>query len=103
MNFNRVLKDMESAPQERDYFRNEEEADFESRVIKAYENRNTLEYTAAVNMANELRRRGLTSGKLISRGEKAAADLCGPDIVDVAVVVGALKKIEELEKNHIPK
>jgi len=76
----------------------EEETDFETRVMKSYDNPNTLEYAAAVNMANELRQRGLTSGKLISRGEKAAADLCGPEIIDVAVVVGALKKIEKMEK-----
>ena len=76
----------------------EEETDFETRVMKSYDNPHTLEYTVAVNMANELRQRGLTSGKLISRGEKAAADLCGPGIVDVAVVVGALKKIEDIER-----
>ena len=79
----------------------EKETDFETRVMKSYENPNTLEYTRAVDMANQLRQRGLTSGKLINRGEKAAADLCGPDIVDVAVVVGALKKMEDLEKNKI--
>lgn len=76
----------------------EENIDFEARVIRAYENPNTLEFTKAIEKAEELRSRGLTSGKLIRRGEKAAADLCGPDIVDVAVVVGALKKMEEIEK-----
>lgn len=76
----------------------EEEIDFEARVNRAYENPSTLEFTRAVEKAEELRKMGLTSGKLLKRGEKTAADLCGPDIVDVAVVVGALKKMEEIEK-----
>jgi hypothetical protein len=103
MDPNSVLKNMESAPQERAFLKSvaEEEADFETRIMKAYNNPHTLKYITAVNMANQLRQKGLTSGKLTNRGEKGAADLCGPDIVDVAVVVGVLKKMEELEKNNI--
>jgi len=75
---------------------------FEACVMKAYENPNTLEYTKAADKANELINMGLTSGKMVNRGEKAAKDLCGPEIFDPAVVVGAMKKIEELNKNELP-
>ena len=76
----------------------EEETDFEARVIKAYENQYTLGYTEAVLKARELLSRGLTSGKMISRGEEAANQLCGPKIIDSAVVVGAMKLLKEREK-----
>lgn len=38
---------------------------------------------------------------MISRGEEAAASVCGPDFVDPAVVVGAMKKLEEIKKGRI--
>lgn len=79
-----------------------EKENFEACVMKAYENPNTLEYTKAVDKANELINMGLTSGKMISRGGKAAKQLCGPETFDPAVVVGAMKKIEELKKNELP-
>jgi len=76
----------------------EDEIDFEESVKKSYENPHILEYTRAVDKARELMRTGLTSGKMTRRGEKAAADLCGSEFVDPAVIVGAMKKLEDLEK-----
>jgi len=76
----------------------DENSSFSDNVNKAYENPNTLEYTKAIDKAKELMGTGLTSGDMIKGGEDAAAALCGSDIVDPAVVVGAMKKLEELEK-----
>lgn len=82
---------------EKEYLAHEKEADFEARVTIAYENPNTLEYARAVDKARELMDMGLTSGKMIKRGEKAAQELCGNDL-EADVVVGAMKKLKELEK-----
>jgi len=76
----------------------EDNADFEERVTRAYENPNTLEFARAVAKARELISEGLTYGKMIKRGEKAAQELCGDDL-EADVVVGAMKKIKELEKS----
>jgi len=82
---------------EKDFLDQEKGVDFEERATRAYVNPNTLEYTRAVDKARELMLKGLTYGKMIKRGEKAAQELCGNDL-EADVVVGAIKKLQELEK-----
>ncbi|MDD4271225.1 MAG: hypothetical protein PHF50_00265 [Patescibacteria group bacterium] len=74
----------------------EDNADFEERINRAYEHPNTMEFTRAVDKANELLSAGLTVGKIISRGEIAAKKLCGD--LEPDVVAGIMKKIQEIKK-----
>jgi len=76
----------------------EENIDFPDRVQRACENKNTLEYNEAVAKARELKMKGYTAEQLIGLGEEEMIKLCGQEVVDVAVIAGALKKLEELEK-----
>ncbi len=85
---------------EKEYLAHEKETDFEARVLIAYENPNTLEYTKAVDKARELMENRLTWGKMIKRGEKAAQAMCGNDL-EADVVVGAMKNSKSWKKeNH---
>lgn len=79
----------------------EEDLTFPDRVERAYQNKNTLEYAEAAQKAQELKSRGYTAEQLINMDEQAVAELCGREIIDPAVPVGALKKLEELEAGPI--
>lgn len=76
----------------------EEKISFKERVIRAYKNKNTLEYNEAVEAAEKLKKAGYISDDLMEMDEDEVVKLLkqlGSNILDPAVAIGAKKRLEE--------
>ena len=97
MGMNEILRDKESAFQERAFLKKEGKLSFAEQIDLAKKNiKNSLEITAYVNKAREILAQGFSIAELTEMGEtdpEKLEQICGPDN-DPSVIVAICEYLE---------